>query len=184
MQEYVSEAIILNKEPMRSQDGRYSLFTARFGKVIGRAISSRKITSKLAPHLEPGMLTKVRFIEKNGTNIVDALKISRLSHGPTDLRFLSALLPEGQREDELWELLAQEPFSWQKTLRILGWDPEGAQCVHCGKMPVSHFYIPRQEFFCKTCASKLRKDALILLVTTPHEPLQPEFSMGEQREKI
>src|SRR6185437_12838312 len=141
MQEYVTHAIVLNKEPLRDQDGRYSLFTERFGKVIGKATSSRKITSKLAPHLEPGTLARVRFIEQKGTQIVDALKVDRLPHSYLDLRFLSALLPEGQPEENLWELLAKQPFSWVDALQILGWDPSDAVCMGCGAAAISHFYI-------------------------------------------
>jgi recombinational DNA repair protein (RecF pathway) len=162
MQEYVSEGIVLNKEPVRDFDGRYAVFTKRFGKVIGKTTSSRKITSKLAGHLEPGTLSKVRFVEKSGTRIVDALKEHKLDVPISDLRLLNSILHEGGEDQELWEILTTRSFSWNDVLRVLGWDPRGARCEACSARS-AYFYIPRQEFFCTPCASKLKQDALILL---------------------
>lgn len=163
MQEYVANAIVLRKDPLRDLDGRYSLFTERFGKVIGKTTSSRKITSKLAPHLEPGMVARVRYIEQKGTQIVDALKVGRVSINLVNLHFLAELLPEGQAENELWNTLLRDDFSWRLVLKILGWDPEGVVCVTCGKSDVRAFFIRRQEFFCQTCATKLGKNGVLLL---------------------
>jgi recombinational DNA repair protein (RecF pathway) len=168
MQEYVTNAIVLRKYPQGDLDGRYTLFTERFGKLTGKAKSSRKITSKLAPHLEPGTLLKARFIEAHGTQIIDALKDGVIALPLLDMHFLSMLLPEGQPEPELWHELTEEgQFSWRNTLAILGWDPEGAICITCNARPGKHFYVPRQEFFCDTCVkklpSKLRQSAVLSL---------------------
>jgi len=163
MREVVASAIVLKKDPLRDVDGRYSFFTERFGKVVGKATSSRKIVSKLAPHLEPGMVSQVRYVEKGGTQIVDALKIGRVgSLSFLDLHFLAELLPEGQPETDLWGLIVDGAFSWPDALAILGWDPTGALCATCGRTGEA-FYIRRQEFFCHSCASKLPRDAVILL---------------------
>jgi recombinational DNA repair protein (RecF pathway) len=162
MQEYVTDAIVLRKDPLGDLDGRYTLFTKRFGKIVGKAKSSRKITSKLAPHLEPGIVAKVRFIEARGTQLIDALKSARVALPLGDLHFLSQLLPDAEPEPALWELLVHsDEWSWAKALGILGWDPEDAECVECGAKRPSHFYIARQEFYCRTHASKARRDAVI-----------------------
>ncbi len=164
MQEYVANTIVLKKDPLRDLDGRYAFFTEQFGKVVGKTTSSRKITSKLAPHLEPGMVSRVRYIEQHGTQIVDALKVGRISSVSfLDLHFLAELLPEGQPEPELWSLMFQEAFSWPRVLSVLGWDPEGAVCAACGRNDVAAFYVRRQEYFCENCASKLERDAVLLL---------------------
>jgi len=163
MQEYVTDAIVLRKDPLGDLDGRYMLFTKRFGKIVAKSKSSRKITSKLAPHLEPGMVTKVRFIETKGTQLVDALKSARVALPLDDLNFLNRLLPDAEPELALWDLLASGGFTWAKTLGILGWDPEDAACVVCGVKRPSYFYIARQEFYCRTHASKARKDAVIFI---------------------
>jgi recombinational DNA repair protein (RecF pathway) len=161
MQEYVTDAIVLKKDGLNDIDGRYMLFTKRFGKIVGKAKSSRKITSKLAPHLEPGIVSKVRFIETKGTQIIDALKAERLAISLGDLHFLSQLLPDAEPEIDLWELLIRNDFSWTETLSILGWDPEHADCAVCNAHKPEYFYIPRQEFYCARCASKVRRDAVI-----------------------
>lgn len=173
MQEYVTEAVVLRKEPLRDFDARYSFFTKRFGKIVGKATSARKITSKLAGHLEPGSFVKVRFVERNGGNgngaqTADALKLGKVAASPTDLYFLNKMLPEREADIALWDELTRERgeqrLSWENVLRILGWDPRGAVCEACGKgKKAEAFYIPKQEFFCAACASKLPRDELILL---------------------
>jgi len=162
MEEYVSNAIVLAKYPVGERDARYTIFTERFGKMAGRATSSRKITSKLAGHLEPGTVSKVRFVEKNGTRIVDALKISRGGIAPRDLALLEGILPDMQADEELWKLLTQRTFSWKAALAALGWDPRGAVCVQCGGR-AAWFFISRQEFFCDACVSKMGKSAVSLI---------------------
>ncbi len=171
MQEFVTEALVLRKEPVRDFDARYSFFTKRFGKIIGKATSARKITSKLAGHLEPGSLARVRFVEPNhgnGTQIADALKYGAVAVPLMELGFLDRMLAAGEADEALWRECVNGSFSWPAVLRLLGWDPRHAACAACGKKAAA-FYIPRQEFFCAHCvlgtssASKLARDALILL---------------------
>jgi recombinational DNA repair protein (RecF pathway) len=107
------------------------------------------------------MVAKVRFIETKGTQLIDALKSARLTLALGQLHVLSQLLPDAEPEPALWELLESGNFAWPKTLAILGWDPEEAECVVCGTRSPSYFYITRQEFYCRTHASKARKDAVI-----------------------
>ncbi len=154
MHEYVVQAVILDREPFREFDNRVTFFTERLGKLSGKSVSTRKITSKLAAHLEPGAFVNMRFVEKSGLQIVDSLTSRRLRAAPPDLHALKELLPEGEPEPELWNLLKTDKFSWREALRILGWDPNGAQCATCGKTAVA-FHAPRQEMFCAACASKL-----------------------------
>lgn len=167
MQEYVTSAVSLRKYPQGDLDGRYTLFTERFGRMTGKAKSSRKITSKLAPHLEPGTILRVRFIEAHGTQIIDALKEGKAAISLINLQFLSMLLPEGQPESEIWHMISEGRFSWKDAFAVLGWDPEDALCASCGTRKGMHFYIPRQEFFCDACIRKLplktRESAVISL---------------------
>lgn len=161
MQEYVTDAIVLKKDPLGDLDGRYTLFTKRFGRIMAKAKSSRKITSKLAPHLEPGIVAKVRFIETKGTQLIDALKSGRVALPLGDLHFLNQLLPDAEPEPALWKLLTDGNFTWVAALAILGWDPADAECVECGAKHPTYFYITRQEFYCRTHASKARRDAVL-----------------------
>lgn len=162
MQEYVAEAIILKKDALGDLDGRYTLFTKRFGKIIGKAKSSRKITSKLAPHLEPGTVAKVRFVEAKGIQLIDALKSDRATLSLDTLHALAQLLPDAEPEPALWELLDGGRFTWPRALAILGWDPANAECAVCGARPPEYFFTTHQEFYCHTHASKTHKGAVSL----------------------
>ncbi len=155
MQEYLSEAIILDKEPNGDLDVRFSIFTKKFGKLTAKAKSARKITSKLAPHLEPGNVAQVRLIEQRGLQVVDALKRGTIDTPLAALHFLNELLPEGEPEKMLWNALISEKFLWEEALAILGWDPRGASCAKCGANAPSVFDIRGQEFFCRACGVNL-----------------------------
>ncbi len=163
MQEYFSEAIVLDREPVRDLDDRFSLFTKKFGKLVAKAKSSRKITSKLSGHLEPGSLVLVRFIEKGGLQLVDALKFSRTTHSPADLYRLHMLLAESEPDQRMWQLVISKQFDWIRALKLLGWDPNGAACALCDATPAHAFHIPSQEFFCANCSSKSFKNELIYI---------------------
>lgn len=165
MREYVTDALVLAKEPLRDLDGRYFFFTKKFGKVVGKATSSRKITSKLAGHLEPGSFVRARFVDRNhgnGTQITDALRYGKAAATVGDLDSLSRILADAEPDAALWSELGRERFSWPAVLALLGWDPRHAACETCGGPPYA-FFLPRQEFFCRTCASKLARNALLLL---------------------
>jgi len=112
MQEYVTEAVVLDTVPSAELDVRVSLFTKKFGKLVARAKSVKKITSKLAGHLEPGNIIKIRLVEKKGLQLVDALKereVQSLSNSrelesdegghtmsPPDLYLLNQILHEAE----------------------------------------------------------------------------------------
>ena len=166
MQEYVTKALVLDKASRGGEaDTRYFFFTERYGKISARAKSSRKIVSKLAGHLEPGTLASVRIIEQHGTQVVDALKIDRMSIALADLARLNELMGEWEPDRELWqEISGGRGISWTNALAILGWDPRGAVCARCARADARHFFIPRQEFFCANCVSISRfpKDHLLL----------------------
>lgn len=190
MHEYVTRAVVLAKETRNDADARYAFFTERFGKIVAKAKSSRKIVSKLAGHLEPGTLAAVRIIEQHGTQVVDALKSARVAIPLAELGALNNLLPEWEPDAALWSEVSatarargattstNASFSWPRALALLGWDPCGANCVNCGRdvsqsvdrevasdAKTAAFHIPRQEFFCASCAaaSKIRRSELILI---------------------
>lgn len=163
MTEYLSEAVVLTKEPNGDLDNRISLFTKKFGKLVAKAKSARRITSKLSPHLEPGNLSVVRLVEKNGLQVVDALKSERLNISPADLYNLNLVLSEAEPDQRLWHELRQEKLIWPRILAYLGWDPEEAHCEKCGRRPVSHFRVQSQEFFCGSCASKVKENGLLYI---------------------
>ena len=65
MQEHFTEALVLDKEILGELDYRVFLYTQQLGKIAAKVRSGRRITSKLAPHLEPLNFIQARLIEKN-----------------------------------------------------------------------------------------------------------------------
>lgn len=163
MREFVTEAIILNREPIGDVDGLFFVFSKKFGKIVARARSVRRITSKLSPHLEPGNVVWLRLVQKNNFQIADALKKAKLSIAFSDLYFLNQLLIEGESETRLWPLLFKPYLDWRQVLKILGWDPHIATCSTCDKLGALFFEVQSQSFFCKNCSSKADTNRLIYL---------------------
>lgn len=163
MREYLSEGVVLAAFPNGNLDLRLSVFTKDFGKLRAKAKSARKITSKLAGHLQPGFTVRLRIIEKSGLQIVDALKTGTLEISQTELERLDGLLPEMEPEPAIWPLISGKGLPWPEVLRILGWDPSGAACASCGRQAVAAFRLLNQDFFCSDCASKINPNQLIFI---------------------
>lgn len=73
MTEHYIEAIVLDNEIVGELDGLITLYTKELGKVVAKAKSSRKMTSKLNGHFQPLNFINCRLIEKRGIQAVDAL---------------------------------------------------------------------------------------------------------------
>lgn len=162
MQEYVSLAVVLNKEDRGDLDNTVSLFTKHYGKVRGKTKSTKKITSKLSGHLEPGNVIRVRFVEKGGLQIVDALKEEKITASARDLYYLDQILGEGEPDFHVWTALLRQNFDWKGVLRILGWDPAETNCFSCAG-ETRAFHTKNQEFFCENCALKLGGNEVVYL---------------------
>ncbi len=93
MKEILTEAIVLEKNPIGEADANISIYTKEMGKIITPAKGVRKTTAKFSHHLEPinlidclllinrqtqlkGVLTKNRFsnIRHNETTLFSAIK--------------------------------------------------------------------------------------------------------------
>lgn len=151
MQEYFTEAIVLDREPSGELDFRISFFTKRFGKLVAKAKSARKITSKLSGHLTPGSVADVRLIEKNGLQVVDAIKSGAVS-AQVDLHCLNKILADAEPDQILWQKVLLGSLDWGEILTILGWDPKFALCSVCAAPKPEAFSIGGQEFFCHHCS--------------------------------
>lgn len=162
MQEYVSDAVVLAKENRGDLDHTISIFTKHYGKFRVKAKSSKKITSKLSSHLEPGNRIRVRIVEKGGLQVVDALKTERIKASFLDLYHLDKILSEGEPDFKIWTALMHQNWNWERVLGFLGWDPAEAMCYGCGAKPQT-FEVRNQEFFCLPCSLKLPKNEIIYL---------------------
>lgn len=154
MLEIVTEAIVLDKEWQGEQDARTHLFTKDLGRVLAKATSARKITSKLNPHLEPLNRVIVRLVQKNHLpQLVDAVRSERLPIVMlAPLRAVKELAAEYEQDAELWAAFHQRA-PLKDVLRILGYDPRFAQCEECGAPPM-HFSFTHHAFVCDRCLSR------------------------------
>ncbi len=142
-------------------DSRVYLYTKDFGRVSCRVKSTRKITSKLAGHLEPLNLITARIVDKNGPQLVDALTVKKYPTSPELLKtffLIKELAAESQPDLNLWNFLEQaldDKFrmaSSRMALSFLGFDPAFAKCSHCQKENPTAFYPPDFDFYCQNCS--------------------------------
>ena len=169
MREYSTEAVVLDKESIGDLDALVSLYTPEHGKVVARAKSVRKITSKLASSLEIANIITARILESENHQIVDAFSLSRGEQWRESLDSLRELVDfltcvkeitsEGESEIRLWEtiqgIFASRPHSlkpyYRNLLASVGFDPRHARCEGC-KNQKPDYFIPRDSIFiCKRC---------------------------------
>lgn len=153
----------MDKEPLGEIDSRVYLYTRLFGKVAAKVKSARKITSKLAAHLEPLNLVDLRLISGRDYQVVDALKKGRL----IDVEFLRVLnlikqaSAENQPDEEIWQILKNQLISpispavaGKMILKSLGFNPQYAACFNCQQMNPKIFSFIDAQYLCLSCLMK------------------------------
>ncbi len=165
MREYITEAVVLDREDIGEADARIFLYTKEFGKIAARAKSIRKITSKLASHLQPLTLITARLVEKNSFQIVDALALRDFkTMAPTPLalvemidvlRLVREVTASEHPDARLWDLLSAGNLLGRAILKVLGFDPEHATCESCGAKLPSYFILQSASYLCKSCLPKI-----------------------------
>lgn len=173
--EITTEAIILGKEDLGEYDSRIFVYTKHLGKLSVKATSARKITSKLAAHIEPLLHTTVRLVsrgeafEGRGFQLADALAIDSFSKGSEEeirgaLAIAEAVrlaVPEAVPDEDVWNLLCgvcdfKVRMTVKELLRFFGFDPEFAACEFCSRVS-PHYFVPKNHFFaCRTCIMNLQ----------------------------
>jgi DNA repair protein RecO len=172
MNEYLTDAVVLDKENAGELDSLIYLYTKDLGKVVAKAKSSRKITSKLSGHLEPLNLVKVRLVEKNGFQAVDALALKKFSAKFLRVaEFIKEMTFECQADLKLWLLIKkilakpeiEEKIIYRSLLKALGFDPKFAECANCRKKEAYAFSPEEQKFLCRKCSMKIPKNEVIFI---------------------
>ncbi len=119
MTDYNLKAIVLSKKESGSNDILFSLYTKELGRVNALAKGAKKITSKLAGHLEPLSLTHIRLVEKKKPHIADALLVDNFKNIRTNYQvFKEALTLLKFIEENTFEFQADEPL-WQVVTQAL-----------------------------------------------------------------
>lgn len=174
MTEYLTKALVLDTENAGELDKLVYLYTEKLGKVIAKAKSIRKITSKLAAHLQPLNFVKVRLVEKNGFQVVDALTFDRIeisTQALAGLQFIKEMTFELQPDKRLWLTLKKsfedfkknKKFSYKPLIEVLGFALDFARCHTCGSQFIVYFSKTEQLFLCRRCGFKIPKDEIILI---------------------
>ncbi len=182
MSEIYSRALVLSTRDINDKDVLVSMYTQTHGKVIARAKSMRKITSKCAQHFQPLSFVKARFISRAGLSegfvLLDGVADQELPPHKTRTRadlspfisFIDAHTFPLQQDFKLWLFLNKIFSAYYRQrdvarllLSLLGFDPEQASCVVCKQSPVSAFHTIQEEFFCRSCALKFRPNEILLV---------------------
>lgn len=175
MKEFFTEAIVLGAEAVNEQDRLIDFYTKDFGRLKAKAVSGRKILSKLSPHLEPLNFVFLRLIRKNGFIIADAVTADRLA----DLRsvpvklaaalwllaamrqILFAAAPDRRLWFWLRRSLQSGRIDYRQFLKLAGFDPVLGRCENCGSARVGCFAFRDQSFLCSPCRSKFSVNEVI-----------------------
>jgi len=176
MREYLTEALVLDKNEVNEADLLVDLYTKELGRLKAKVTSGQKITSKLSPHLEPLTFSLVRLTEKNGFTVADALTQNRLIHlrrsavifakGLKLLAAIRQLIFSEEIDPKLWfwlkKSLTKGDIFFSQFLKILGYDPKLAKCHKCHSKFIKYFLVEDQIFLCRNCGFKVPENALLL----------------------
>lgn len=169
MNEYVTKALVLDRETAGEYDSRVFLFTESLGRLTARARSSRKINSKLSGHLEPLTVVQVRLVEKSGFQVVDAVTINSDLKRSTKLREMAVVLSmikkltsHHQPDKDLWDLIERGELLGRPFLKVMGFDPDHARCNQCEVAMPSYFVVTDALYRCKACFSQPRSGSSVV----------------------
>jgi DNA repair protein RecO (recombination protein O) len=176
---YKSEAVIIRRSDLGEADKILTIFTPNFGKLRVVAKGVRKVTSRLAGHVE--LFTRAQMLLAKARNLdivtqsetVDAYRplhddLSRIAHASYAAELLDALTPDALEHypvykltAEVFALLSEDPnptrvLRWYELqlLGYMGYSPELNECVQCRNelTPTTNSFSPAQGgVVCASC---------------------------------
>ena len=153
---YKSEAVVIKRSDLGEADKILTVFTPHFGKLRVVAKGVRKVTSRLAGHVE--LFTRSQMLLAKARNLdivtqsetVDAYRplhedLSRIAHASYVAELLDALTPDALENYPVYkltvealQLLSEEKdqdrvLRWfeMQILSYMGYAPELSRCVEC-----------------------------------------------------
>lgn len=136
MQEYETKAVVLEKRTSGETDAQVILYTQQLGKLEILAKGLKKITAKLAHHLEPINLVIVSLLNVNRWHLTSALTLDNFPHlrknffaletaWRTLKIFQTAIFPS-EKDEILWQELLNflqdlDKFSQEKKDYLFSW---------------------------------------------------------------
>jgi len=180
MSTYKTKAIILSSYPYREHDRIITFFSDEFGKMDARARGTRKITSKLAGHLEPFIETELllangrrwdilagsRTLENHHILRADVSKLAAASVCCEAVKHISRPLSCDKRVFELIRVILRvlehtESIEQQKSivatflwhlLALSGFRAELEHCINCrSKIESGSFSLEGGGVLCEKC---------------------------------
>lgn len=174
MVEFVTEAIVVDKDPWRERDARVFLYTHTLGLVAAKATSARAPRAKLNAHLEPLNIIMVRLAQRQENEsalfqISDALVVDHCGswrdtsdHLACGLEIAQFLRQQqiGDADEEVWELakntLQSPPRRTageykKELLGAMGFSPTHATCAVCSAGSIAAFDFGSAIFYCSGC---------------------------------
>ena len=164
MEETVNtRAIILNSSPYRESDTLITVFSLDFGRLSLVVRGAKKISSKMAGHLEPMTIAKIMIIKGRGFSYVGGAlgeksflaireDLNKLFYAGKIMALFSSLVKENEKDERLFSLLSRylelideekefnkdlgELFFLRFSLSFLkeaGYQPELNNCLICQK---------------------------------------------------
>jgi DNA repair protein RecO (recombination protein O) len=176
---YKSEAIIIRRSDLGEADKILTIFTPNFGKLRVVAKGVRKVTSRLAGHVE--LFTRSQMLLAKARNLdivtqsetVDAYRplhddLSRIAHASYASELLDAFTPDALENyavyrltSEVFALVSEDAHPdrvllWfeLQLLNYMGYAPELNQCVQCrgDLQPTTNGFSPAQGgVVCASC---------------------------------
>jgi len=156
MGDYNTLALVLDKESRGEYGNLIHIFTKELGRIEARTWGSRKIVSKLSPHLEPNFFSEIRLIEKNGFLITDALREGKKNFSWEVLTILKNISAPIEKNEEIWKKIEEGEMEKEFLLKHFGFDPKFSGCSICGNFYPKVFYLKEQEFLCGNCLLSLK----------------------------
>lgn len=115
---YSTDAIVLGNRPSGEADELVSCYTRDFGKMVIKARSSKKITTKQGIFLHNPSVIRCNFVMSRAGYIFSGIKsvkdypavvgdITALAYVMSFLQLCDRITYEGQKDEEMWELLSK-----------------------------------------------------------------------------
>lgn len=174
--EFITSAIVLDREPVREHDELVHLYSRNRGRLLARAVSSRRHHSRFSHHIDPLNSVTVRLVGNGRWVLADAVTCNRFSALRADVRefsralrlafFIREFFPEGGIDEHAWDFFESNLGAARVDIRgflsLLGFGI-GEACRKCGAQSPEKFSLDEHVFFCVSCGSKIPANRLLLM---------------------
>ncbi|QNO13550.1 DNA repair protein RecO [Alkalicella caledoniensis] len=214
---YKTKGIVLKSFPFSEADTIVTIFTKENGKIEMLAKGAKKLKSRLSSSVQPFTLGEYTYYQKNNNlpllrqadvldhykNLMKSLSLTFSTYYICEL--LDFFLPSAQEQSKVFDLTAKTldylnryPDNHSvilsafkiKAMALLGYSPQLASCVHCGRGHSDNkfiFSIKDGGIICRNCipqktAFLAKKEIyllLLLLKSTFEDILKIDISIND-----